>query len=351
MGADDLIVHGGGQPPAAAAWSTTQLDHRIAMASWSWASPRASRCGRRRPPIATSFPGFAALMNGLGRQDRGRRESAGVTAPLVIAVDGPGRSGKGTLARRLAAHFGLPHLDTGLLYRAVGWPCSTADRPAAARGGRGRRCSARRPRRSRRLRGDEAGQAASMVGGDPGGAGRPVAFQTDFASQAAGRGARRARHRHGRSAPTRRSSCSSPPAPEARRRAPVRGVAGAGASTLYSRAFLPRWRSVTAATANGRLRPWAAPDAWLLDTTTSMPMRPSRPRWRSSSARAFEPPGRKSPPADRRLPAAIANGRASGVGVCKALDPPDLTGWPTGGSVSPGIDEGEVLNGQGQRPA
>jgi hypothetical protein len=39
--------------------------------------------------------------------------------PLVIAIDGPAAAGKGTLARRLAAHFGLPHLDTGLLYRAV----------------------------------------------------------------------------------------------------------------------------------------------------------------------------------------------------------------------------------------
>jgi cytidylate kinase len=40
--------------------------------------------------------------------------------PLVVAVDGPSAAGKGTLARRLAAHFGLAHLDTGSLYRAVG---------------------------------------------------------------------------------------------------------------------------------------------------------------------------------------------------------------------------------------
>ncbi len=39
---------------------------------------------------------------------------------MIIAVDGPTASGKGTIARTLAAHFGLPHLDTGLLYRAVG---------------------------------------------------------------------------------------------------------------------------------------------------------------------------------------------------------------------------------------
>lgn len=37
----------------------------------------------------------------------------------VIAVDGPAASGKGTIARALAKHFGLPHMDTGLLYRAV----------------------------------------------------------------------------------------------------------------------------------------------------------------------------------------------------------------------------------------
>ncbi|MBB5708398.1 (d)CMP kinase [Sphingopyxis panaciterrulae] len=40
---------------------------------------------------------------------------------MIIAVDGPTASGKGTIARALAAHFGLPVLDTGLLYRAVGY--------------------------------------------------------------------------------------------------------------------------------------------------------------------------------------------------------------------------------------
>jgi cytidylate kinase len=40
--------------------------------------------------------------------------------PKIIAVDGPAASGKGTLARRLARHFGYGYLDTGLLYRAVG---------------------------------------------------------------------------------------------------------------------------------------------------------------------------------------------------------------------------------------
>jgi cytidylate kinase len=52
-----------------------------------------------------------------------------MTRPLLIAIDGPAASGKGTLARRLADYFHLPHLDTGLTYRAVahmlmekGWP-------------------------------------------------------------------------------------------------------------------------------------------------------------------------------------------------------------------------------------
>ena len=39
---------------------------------------------------------------------------------MIIAVDGPTASGKGTIAKQIAAHFGVPYLDTGLLYRAVG---------------------------------------------------------------------------------------------------------------------------------------------------------------------------------------------------------------------------------------
>lgn len=45
--------------------------------------------------------------------------SKAVEKPFVIAIDGPAASGKGTLARRLAQEFNLPHLDTGLTYRAV----------------------------------------------------------------------------------------------------------------------------------------------------------------------------------------------------------------------------------------
>jgi cytidylate kinase len=58
---------------------------------------------------------------------------------MIIALDGPAASGKGTLGKKLAAHFGLRHLDTGLLYRAVaktlldaGHPCTDAGRAVAA---------------------------------------------------------------------------------------------------------------------------------------------------------------------------------------------------------------------------
>ena len=45
--------------------------------------------------------------------------AATTATEMIIAIDGPAASGKGTLGKRLAAHFGLRHLDTGLLYRAV----------------------------------------------------------------------------------------------------------------------------------------------------------------------------------------------------------------------------------------
>src|ERR1700751_317515 len=60
---------------------------------------------------------------------------------MIIAIDGPAASGKGTLGKRLAAHYGLRHLDTGLIYRAVakalvdaGAELTDAERAAAAAG-------------------------------------------------------------------------------------------------------------------------------------------------------------------------------------------------------------------------
>lgn len=84
---------------------------------------------------------------------------------LVIAIDGPAASGKGTLARRLAAHFGLPHLDTGLLYRATA--CALLDHglrlddlEAAVAAARGLSLT---DFDESRLRGRNMGEAASVV--------------------------------------------------------------------------------------------------------------------------------------------------------------------------------------------
>lgn len=71
---------------------------------------------RRRATTAPAGPMRGAAARDVGGGNSSRRD--GVL--LVVAVDGPAASGKGTLARRLAWHFGLRYLDTGLLYRAVG---------------------------------------------------------------------------------------------------------------------------------------------------------------------------------------------------------------------------------------
>jgi len=88
---------------------------------------------------------------------------------MIIAIDGPAASGKGTLARRLAAHYGLPHLDTGLLYRATARALLEEgsrldDVEAAVRSARG---LALLDFEEDRLRGREMGEAASVVAALP----------------------------------------------------------------------------------------------------------------------------------------------------------------------------------------
>ncbi|WP_296170880.1 (d)CMP kinase [uncultured Brevundimonas sp.] len=108
---------------------------------------------------------------------------------LIIAVDGPAASGKGTIAARLAAHYRLPFLDTGLLYRAVGMgvlassgslddaeaaeavartldPASLSDDPQLTTG--------------------QAGEAASRIAGYPGVRAALLELQRDFAAQPGG---------------------------------------------------------------------------------------------------------------------------------------------------------------------
>jgi cytidylate kinase len=103
-------------------------------------------------------------------------------AVIVIAIDGPSAAGKGTLARRLAAHFGLPHLDTGLLYRAVGLKAEKTGRPPEEVAAGLDPADLADPE----LRTDVAGQAASKVAAIPEVRAKLLDFQKKFALQAAG---------------------------------------------------------------------------------------------------------------------------------------------------------------------
>jgi cytidylate kinase len=105
-----------------------------------------------------------------------------MTQRLVIAVDGPAASGKGTLAKRLAAHFGLPHLDTGLLYRAVGWRSSQTGKSPAEVAAELAAADLADPA----LRSDQAGQQASKVGAIAEVRDNLLKFQKEFASQGGG---------------------------------------------------------------------------------------------------------------------------------------------------------------------
>jgi len=101
---------------------------------------------------------------------------------MIIAIDGPAASGKGTLAQRLADHFKLPHLDTGLLYRAVGWLAGQTGQTPAAAAAYLDAADLDNPA----LRTDEAGQAASKVAAIPEVRVNLLKFQREFAHQASG---------------------------------------------------------------------------------------------------------------------------------------------------------------------
>jgi cytidylate kinase len=88
---------------------------------------------------------------------------------VIVAIDGPAASGKGTLARHLAQHYGLPHLDTGLLYRATARALIDEGRrlddvAAAVKAARG---LALIDFNEAALRGREMGEAASVVAAFP----------------------------------------------------------------------------------------------------------------------------------------------------------------------------------------
>lgn len=107
---------------------------------------------------------------------------------MIIAIDGPAASGKGTLGKRLAAHYGVRHLDTGLIYRAVAKALldkgvALDDRDAAVAAAR-----ALDPAQfdEAALKGHDIGDAASIVSAIPEVRAALVAFQRDFAARPPG---------------------------------------------------------------------------------------------------------------------------------------------------------------------
>ena len=107
---------------------------------------------------------------------------------MIIAIDGPAASGKGTLGKRLSEHFGFAHLDTGLLYRAVARvmldrELGLADRDAAHEVARNLDVT---HLDDPRLRGAQMGEAASVVSGYQPVRDALLAFQRQFAEQPPG---------------------------------------------------------------------------------------------------------------------------------------------------------------------
>ena len=106
---------------------------------------------------------------------------------MIIAVDGPAASGKGTIAKALARHYGLPHLDTGLLYRAVGlnllrWGGDPESEFAAARACRFEQTDFADPE----LKSETVGGIASRISAYPLVRAALVERQRDFALQPGG---------------------------------------------------------------------------------------------------------------------------------------------------------------------
>jgi cytidylate kinase len=107
---------------------------------------------------------------------------------MIIAIDGPAASGKGTLGKRIARHYGLAHLDTGLLYRAVAYDLIQAgkpltDEPAAAIAARKLDVEALD---DEKLRGAEMGSAASQVAAYPAVRAALVQLQRAYAARPEG---------------------------------------------------------------------------------------------------------------------------------------------------------------------
>jgi cytidylate kinase len=185
-----------------------------------------------------------------------------VSERLVIAIDGPSASGKGTLSKRLAAHFKLPHLDTGLLYRAVGWIAVKTGRPPEEIAARLKAADLEDPE----LRGDEAGQQGSKVAAIPEVRANLLKFQKEFASKGPGAVL------DGRDIGT--VICPDAPvklfvtaSPEARAERRYQELLERGADTIKPRVLAEMAERDRRDSERAAAPLKAAPDAWLLDTS------------------------------------------------------------------------------------
>ena len=107
---------------------------------------------------------------------------------MIIAIDGPAASGKGTLGKRLAAHYGFRHLDTGLIYRAVAKALMDAGHPLTdeARAVAAATALDAGQLGNPQLKTDVMGQAASVISVYSGVRAALFDFQRDFASHPPG---------------------------------------------------------------------------------------------------------------------------------------------------------------------
>jgi len=191
---------------------------------------------------------------------------------VIIAVDGPAAAGKGTLARRLAAHYRLAHLDTGKLYRATALETLLAGGdpadPEAATAAAARVTPALL--RDPRLTEERIAQASSVVAAIPGVRAALLAFQRDFARRPPGefRGA----VLDGRDigtvvCPEADAKLYVQASPEARARRRFKELREAGVEAIYER-VLQDMKDRDARDSQRRTAPLRpADDAFVLDTT------------------------------------------------------------------------------------
>jgi cytidylate kinase len=185
-----------------------------------------------------------------------------VSNRLLIAIDGPSAAGKGTLAKRLAAHFRLPHLDTGLLYRAVGWAAERTGRPPAEVAATLQAGDLDDPD----LRTDAAGQAGSRAAAIPEVRANLLKFQKEFAYREPGAVL------DGRDigtviCPDATVKLFVTASPEARAERRYQELRGRGADTIKPRVLAEMAERDRRDSERAAAPLKAAPDAYLLDTS------------------------------------------------------------------------------------